>query len=111
MLSLSTVALMVTYTITIGCITLKRIRREPLPSSRWSLGRYGLAVNLLALVYSCWSFFWSFWPKSYRVTAQDFNWTCVLFLGLMGLSALLYYTHARHVYQGPVVKVEGYRPN
>lgn len=109
MLSLSTVALMATYVITIGCITLKRIRGERLPHSRWSLGRYGLAVNVLALLYSCWSFFWSFWPNSHDVTAENFNWACVLFVGLMGLSAGLYFAHARHVYEGPVVKVEGHK--
>ncbi|KAM4060949.1 amino acid permease [Hirsutella rhossiliensis] len=109
MLSLSTVALMATYVITIGCITLKRIRGEQLPYSRWSLGRYGLGINILALLYSCWSFFWSFWPNSHNITAENFNWACVLFLGLMSLSAVLYFCQARHVYEGPVVKVEGHK--
>ncbi|KJZ71925.1 hypothetical protein HIM_08681 [Hirsutella minnesotensis 3608] len=109
MLSLSTIALMATYLITIGCITLKRVRGEPLPYSRWSLGRYGLPVNIAALVYSCWAFFWSFWPNEYNVTAENFNWACVLFLGLMLLSSGLYYFSARHVYEGPVVKTEGHK--
>ncbi|KJZ69917.1 hypothetical protein HIM_10702 [Hirsutella minnesotensis 3608] len=111
MLSLSTIALMATYLITIGCITLRRIRGEPLPSSRWSLGRYGLPINVAALVYSCWAFFWSFWPNDYNVNAENFNWACVLFVGLMIMSGCLYFFHARHIYEGPVVKTEGHKSN
>ncbi|KAJ4144377.1 hypothetical protein LMH87_003261 [Akanthomyces muscarius] len=106
MLSLSTVALMATYVICLGCVAFRRLRGEPLPHSRWSLGRWGLPVNITALVYACWSFFWSFWPNSYHLTAENFNWACVLFVGLMSLSAVLYYTRARHIYQGPVVLIQ-----
>jgi choline transport protein len=55
MLSLATVALMATYLMSIGCVLLKRLRGEELPSARWSLGRYGLAVNVVALLYTSWS--------------------------------------------------------
>ncbi|KAK5003125.1 hypothetical protein LTR28_010562 [Elasticomyces elasticus] len=106
-LSLSTVALMATYVISIGCVTLKRYRLEALPPARWSLGRMGMPVNCVALAYACWSFFWSFWPNQAHVTATNFNWACVLFVGLMGIAGALYAFHARHVYEGPVVKVEG----
>jgi choline transport protein len=111
LLSLGTVALMATYVISIGCVTLKRLRYEPLPDSRWTLGRWGLPINIIAFVYSIWAFFWSFWPNSMHVTAINFNWSCVLFVGLMSLSCLLYVLHARHVYEGPVVRVEGRKFN
>lgn len=109
MLSLSTVALMATYVICLGCVALRRLRGEPLPHSRWSLGRWGLPINIAALVYACWSFFWSFWPNSYHITPENFNWASVLFVGLMGLSAILYYFRARHIYQGPVVLIQNPR--
>lgn len=63
MLSLATVALMATYLISIGCVLLKRLRGEPLPPARWSLGRYGTAVNTIAVVYTAWSV--SLPPSSY----------------------------------------------
>ena len=75
-LSVSVSALMATYTLSIACIFTKRIRGEPLPQARWrllgknagpgdtmgGLGKYGIYVNAIALLYSVWSFFWSFWP-------------------------------------------------
>jgi hypothetical protein len=59
------------------------------------------------MIYASWSFFWSFWPNAHDVNAENFNWASVLFVGLMGISAVLYWVHARKVYDGPVVKVEG----
>lgn len=106
MLSLSTVALMATYVVSITCVLIRRIKGQHLPPARWSLGRAGLLVNALALVYACWSFFWSFWPNAYDVNAENFNWACVLFVGLMGLGTVLYFTHARKVYDGPVAIVK-----
>lgn len=94
-----------TYVVSIGSITLKRIRKEKLPDARWSLGRYGLAINGLGLTYACWSFFWSFWPNSFNTTAVNFNWAFVLLVGFMGFAVVFYYLHARSVFEGPVVKV------
>lgn len=105
MLSLSTVALMATYSICLYCIIHRRLCGEPLPSARWSLGTWGLPINIIGLVYSSWSFFWSFWPNAHHVDAENFNWACVLFVGFMAISALLYYVRARHIYDGPVVLV------
>ena len=106
LLSLSTVALMATYVVSITCVLLRRIRRQYLPPARWSLGKYGLPINACAVVYACWSFLWSFWPNSYSIDAQNFNWACVLFVGLMGIGSLLYFTHARRIYDGPVAIVK-----
>ena len=88
-----------------GCVTYRRLYNLPLPKCRWSLGRAGLPVNIVALVYSCWCFIWSFFPNAYDVTPVNFNWACVLFVGLMGFATLMYIFHARHAYEGPVVKV------
>ena len=88
-----------------GCVTYRRLYHLPLPKCRWSLGRAGLPVNIVALVYSCWCFIWSFFPNAYEVTPVNFNWACVLFVGLMGFATLMYIFHARHAYEGPVVKV------
>lgn len=104
-ISLAASALMATYMISIGCVTLKRFRKQQLPHARWSLGRYGLPINCLALLYACWAFFWSFWPNSYEPTAVTFNWDSVLFVGVMGVAGLLYFFYARKVYEGPVVQV------
>lgn len=73
-LSVSVVALMATYTLSIACVLVKRLRGQPLPPARWrllgrntgqsdtggGLGKYGPFINVMAMVYSIWAFFWSF---------------------------------------------------
>lgn len=106
MLSLSASALMATYCISLGCVILKRMRNEPLPPARWSLGRFGMPVNIAAVLYSMWAFFWSFWPNAYDVTPTNMNWACVLFVGLMIIATVLYFVRAKKEYEGPVAKVQ-----
>lgn len=84
-LSVSVVALMATYTLSIACIFVKRIRGEPLPPARWKLfgknaapgdvtgglGKFGAPINAVALLYSIWAFFWGFWPLYNHPTAAS----------------------------------------
>ncbi|KAE8384316.1 hypothetical protein BDV23DRAFT_191735 [Aspergillus alliaceus] len=108
LVSLSTVALMATYLISFTCLILRRVYcNPPLPPCRWSLGRFGLPVNTLAVVYAVWALFWSFWPIFHDVSAVNFNWAPVLFVGVMGASTVVYWLHARKVYEGTVAIVEG----
>jgi choline transport protein len=127
MLSLATVALMATYLMSIGCVLLKRLRGEELPPARWSLGRYGLAVNVVALLYTSWSvsclvicspslavslcyhqFFWAFWPTTYHIDSSTFNWACPLFLLFLGCALLAYRLHGKDAYEGPVTLTDTY---
>ncbi|KAK5724839.1 hypothetical protein LTR15_004888 [Elasticomyces elasticus] len=51
-LCLANAALTGTYVVCVACILLKRIRKQPLPYAHWSLGRAGLTVNSLGLIYA-----------------------------------------------------------
>ncbi|KAK5215529.1 polyamine transporter tpo5 [Exophiala xenobiotica] len=63
-ISLTLLALLSTYMLSIGCVCLKRIRGETLPPARWSLGRYGLAINLFAVFYSAFAIVFSCFPEA-----------------------------------------------
>ncbi|KAK5694057.1 hypothetical protein LTR97_009676 [Elasticomyces elasticus] len=105
--SLGTASLLQCYIFSIGCVLWRRLTHpETLPPARFSLGRYGVPVNVAAVLYSLWSFFWCFWPQSQPVTAGGFNWAGPLYILALIVSAL-YYIRARHRYRGPVVDVVG----
>lgn len=92
----------------IGSILYRRVAApETLPPARWSLGKWGIPCNVAAIVYVVWSFFWSFWPQFYRPDASEFNWAVVLFVLVGVLSGTFYIFRGRHVYNGPVLLVEG----
>lgn len=107
--SLNLLALMSTYMLSIGCITLKRLRGEPLPPARWSLGRLGLPINIFAFLYSRFSVILSCFPSSLPVDASSANWAPAVWAGVAILSVITYVLHGRKHFTAPIVFVEGKR--
>ncbi|TLD24675.1 Amino acid/polyamine transporter I [Venturia nashicola] len=93
------------YFISIGCILLKRIRGEPLPPSRFSLGKFAIPLNVISLLYIVFAFIMSFFPIVRAVTAASMNWSVLVWAVVVGLSAVFYYVNGKKVYKGPVVYV------
>jgi choline transport protein len=60
--SLGVVSLLFSYTATIGCLIWRRLHGAPLPPRRWSLGKYGLAVNVISICFILPVLFFAFWP-------------------------------------------------
>ncbi|QDS73034.1 hypothetical protein FKW77_009325 [Venturia effusa] len=93
------------YFISIGCILLKRLRGEPLPPSRFSLGKFAIPLNVVSLLYITFALIMSFFPTAKAVTAQSMNWSVLVWGAIVGFSTMLYYYHGKRVYKGPVVYV------
>ena len=104
--SLGAAAVLTSYSVTIGCMVWRRLRGAPLPKGRWSLGKYGLAVNLGALVILLPLWFFAFWPLAIPVTVTTMNWSSVMFCGVIVFALIWYVVRARHEYTGPVVHVK-----
>ena len=51
-----------TYAISIGCVLWRRLFGEPLPPARWSLGIWGVPINLVAFLYQVLTTVISFFP-------------------------------------------------
>lgn len=104
--SLGGVSFLFSYVITLVCLIWRRTRGAPLPERRWSLGKYGLAINVLALAFLIPTLFFYCWPLAQPVTALNLNWSSVAFCCVL-LAALVYYViKARHEYVGPVMRVK-----
>jgi choline transport protein len=75
MTSLATVSLLQCYGLSIGCHLWRRIYHpETLPPAYFPLGRFGVPLNVMSIIYCTYGFFWAFWPTSTPVTAEGFNW-------------------------------------
>lgn len=104
--SLGVVALMSSYYITIACLVWRRLKGAPLPSRRWSLGKYGLATNIASLLFLTPIFFFAFWPLSTPVQPSSMNWAVVMYGGIVIWSLVYYSIWGRHSYIGPVIMVK-----
>jgi choline transport protein len=98
---------MATYSISIGCVLWQRTVNggAHLPYARWSLGALGTPINGIAFVYSVYVFFWTGWPGAKDPTLQTFNWSSVMFGGVLLISMVYYIIWGRTHYKGPVVLV------
>ena len=105
-ISLTVCALFSSYFVSIGCIALKRLRREPLPNARWSLGRFGIFINLFAVAFLAFIVFFSFFPTQTQFEADKFNWSIVIYGGIIILSTLYYVTGGKNTYHAPVELVK-----
>lgn len=108
-ISLSLLALLSTYFISIGCILLKRIKGELLPPARWSLGRWGIWINGFAVIYSAFAIVFACFPSGLPVTTDNANWAPAVWAGVIILSLISYFMHGRRHYTPPVLFVEGKR--
>lgn len=105
--SVSLLALLSSYSISIGCILLRRIRGHELPPARWSLGRWGLPINALGFLYSLFAAVWCSFPVSLPVDGSTANYGPALWAGVIVLALVVYAFHGRKHYTPPVIFVEG----
>ena len=100
--SLGTCALLSSYIISISCMFLKRWRNEPLLPSRFNLGKAGIWVNGIAVVYLSVATIFSFFPSFPNPTPDLMNWN-ILIYGVVVVFSLVYFViQGKKVYVGPV---------
>lgn len=95
------------FLLSASMLLLKRLTL-PADSIRWGpfrLGRLGLPINILSILFTIIGFFFSFWPPSHEVTAKTMNWSIVVYGGVMLFSIFFWLIHGRSVYTGPVIEV------
>ncbi|KAM3464107.1 hypothetical protein BB8028_0003g12520 [Beauveria bassiana] len=106
--SLLACAIMQCFCFSISCVLWRRIYHpQTLPHARFSLGKLGIPINVVAVFVVVWSFFWAFWPQEYPVTPSGFNWSVGIFVPTIVVALIYYVVKGRHVYEGPVVLIEG----
>jgi amino acid transporter len=99
-------AMMSSYIITIACVLLKRIRGQPLPPHKWSLGRFGMAINIGALCFLLPVFVFAFFPLTSTVEPDTMNWCVVMYGGILIIAVVYYALRGRHYYIPPVALVK-----
>lgn len=100
--SITISSLMSSYIVTIGALMHKRWRGEPLPACRFSLGRYGMLMNILSMMFLLPMFVFAFFPVATPVEPDTMNWGCVMFGGVVGIAGVYYAVWGHKVYTPPV---------
>jgi choline transport protein len=101
-LSLATVAILTGYIGSIGCIIWRRWTSQPLLSSKFDLGKWGLTINIIAMGFLIFFLVAAFFPPMPNPTAETMNWS-ILIYSVTIIGSLIYFAlYGRHKYAGPV---------
>ena len=92
-----------TYIIGIGSVLWRRLFGKPLPPARWSLGRLGLPINAISLLFLIQYVPVAYFPIFNHATAKTMNWGIAMFGGAAILSIAYYIFWGRRFYRGPVM--------
>ncbi|KAM3418236.1 hypothetical protein BST61_g4237 [Cercospora zeina] len=101
-LSVSATGLFTSYLTVIVTVLAKRIRGEKFPPSKFSLGKWGALVNVIAICFLIVAYVFLFFPAAPNPAPPDMNWA-ILVYGVVVLFAFVwYFVRGRHEYDGPV---------
>jgi amino acid transporter len=79
-ISLTTLALYISYFFPILFFMLRKVRGPPLDYGPFQLGRWGIPINLASLAYLIYAATWMPFPIVLPVTAQNMNYSGPIFL-------------------------------
>ncbi len=103
--SLAVSALLGTYIISFSCLVLRRLR-SPLPTSRWSMGKAGIFVNIGAVMFLLVVWVFVFFPINVDVTPETMNWSSLMFFATMLFAVVYYVAVGKRQYKSPVELVK-----
>jgi len=101
--SVSLVAILSSYIVSIGCLFWRRLTNQPLLPAKFSFSRpVGLLLNGFSLCFLVFTFIFAFFPGNPDPTPAEMNWSIVMYSAVVLFALLHYFIQARHVYVGPV---------
>ena len=102
-LSFGNAGLYSSYIICLICLIYRRCDRSiSLPATQFSLGKYGLVVNIISLCYLLVGFVFSMFPAVPNPAPVEMNWASLMFGAILLLAFIWYFVKARFEYDGPV---------
>lgn len=84
----------------------KRFSGERINFGPWNLGRYGLAINIFAAVYTFVTVIFTFFPPTVPVDAVSMNYSCVVYGGVIILGLIYYAIGGHKKFVGPSIELD-----
>ncbi|KAJ5481873.1 amino acid permease [Penicillium sp. IBT 31633x] len=104
-LSLSTLGLYISYLIPLVLLVLKRFTApQDIPKGTFSLGKFGLPMNLLAILFATYFVIFLPFPATLPVTAENMNYAGPVLGFVMLFACGDWIVRGRHKWQGPTMR-------
>ena len=103
--SLALIGHYTTYILPITLLFLRRLAKKDILLGPWTLGRWGLVINLIVMAYSAMLIVIMVFPPYQPVNAENINYSSLIFGAALLVSTGLWFIYGRRVYSGPVKEV------
>ncbi|KAL8653802.1 MAG: hypothetical protein Q9210_001884 [Variospora velana] len=103
--SLALIGHYTSYLLPITLLVVRRFGKKEVPWGPWTLGRWGLPINLFAMAYSILLIGFMLLPPYQPVNAGNMNYASLIFGAAMMMSIVLWFVYGKKTYWGPVREV------
>ncbi|KAE9403296.1 putative amino acid permease [Gymnopus androsaceus JB14] len=103
--SLTTLAIYITYLIPISLLFLKRVRKEHIDFGPFTLGRFGFLINLYSIIYGIFIVIFLPFPPSLPVTGTTMNYAGPVLGAILLLALGDWVVRGQSQFHGPVREV------
>ncbi|KAI9269074.1 amino acid/polyamine transporter I [Phascolomyces articulosus] len=104
-MSLAVICINFAYGLPFACRLIWK-RNDPLPRGPFSLGKYSVLVNCVAV---SWVLFFGVVlciPSVHPVTVQTMNWASIMIIGTLAFSLIFWFATGRKNYKGPMQNIQ-----
>lgn len=106
--SLSSISMYISYGIALICILYARCKISGgFQLGEWNCGRFGLPINIVALVYTAWEIPWLAVPNVLPVTVTNMNYAGPIYLAVLVGVVSYWFLWAKKNWAGPNMKIVG----
>lgn len=106
LISLTTLGFYFSYAIPTVMFAIRRFSVDnPIRFGPWTMGRFGLAINIVSLVFCVFLIIFLPFPPMLPVISQNMNYASPVFVGVMIIAVVNYFLRTRKRFHGPVKEV------
>lgn len=98
--SLSSFAMYVSYALVLMCMLYAR-KQNNVQLGEWNLGRWGVYINCLGLLYTLWALIFLIFPMTLPVDALTMNYSGPVYGVVLVIALTLWFVRARKSWEGP----------
>lgn len=106
-LSLSVLGIQISYAVPVALMLWRRLSSEKttLAYGPWKLGRYGVAINAISMVYLIYTSIFMVFPATQPVTALSMNYSTLVFGAVLIASCVYWGLKGTKQYNGPNIAI------
>ena len=104
--SLTTISLYASYMLPIAIMIQRRLGKDQVAFGPFTLGRFGLPVNMVGILWGIFVVIFEVFPSKMPVTAANMNYASLVFGSTIIFSLVTWFLYGAKVFKGPINELD-----